>query len=79
MRSRYWIQEAIKHPGSLKRWVKKNRARIKRATGIDPLTKDGRIKVTALKKLRRTKMYERLPAHRKRQINLAITLRELHK
>lgn len=76
-RSNRWIQRAIKRPGSLKAWLKRNRVRIKRATGKDPFTKSGKVNTSALKALRRTKMYEKLPTHVKQKINLAITLHEL--
>jgi len=76
-RSNRWIQRAIKRPGSLKAWLKRNRARIKRATGKDPFTRDGKVSVSALKALRKTKVYERLPARVKQKINLAITLHKL--
>jgi hypothetical protein len=76
-RSDRWIQKAIKKPGSLRAWLKRNRARIKRVTGKDPFTKSGKVNVTALKRLRRSRMYERLPARVKQKINLAITLHKL--
>jgi hypothetical protein len=76
-RSNRWIQRAIKRPGSLKAWLKRNRARIRRATGRDPFTRDGKVSVSTLKALRRTRMYERLPARIKQKINLAITLHKL--
>jgi hypothetical protein len=72
-----WIQRAIKRPGSLRAWLKKNRARIKRATGRNPFTRDGKVSVTTLKALRRTKLYEKLPLRIKQKINLAITLHKL--
>ena len=73
----YWIQEAIKRPGSLRAWLKRNKRKVVAAIKEDPFTRDGRIKVTALKKLRRTKLYERLPTRIKQKINLAITLKRL--
>jgi len=76
-RSKYWIQKAIKRPGSLRAWLKRNKRKVVAAIKEDPFTKDGKIKVSALKKLRRTKLYERLPTRIKRKINLAITLRKL--
>jgi hypothetical protein len=76
-RSKYWIQKAIKRPGSLRAWLKRNKRKVVAAIKEDPFTKDGKIKVSALKKLRRTKLYERLPTRVKQKINLAITLRRL--
>jgi len=76
-RSKYWIQKAIKRPGSLRAWLKRNKRKVVAAIKEDPFTKDGKIKVSALKKLRRTKLYERLPTRIKQKINLAITLRKL--
>ena len=72
-----WIQRAIKRPGSLRAWLRRNRARIKRAVGRDLFTKDGKVSVAALKALRRTKLYEKLPLRIKQKINLAITLHKL--
>jgi hypothetical protein len=76
-RKKYWIQDAIKRPGSLRAWLKRNKRKVVAAIKEDPFTKDGKIKVSALKKLRRTKLYERLPTRIKRKINLALTLRRL--
>jgi hypothetical protein len=76
-RNRYWIQRAVKRPGSLKAWLKRNKRRVVAAIKEDPFTEDGKIKVTALKKLRNTNLYERLPTRIKQKINLAITLRRL--
>jgi hypothetical protein len=76
-RSRYWIQRAVKRPGSLKAWLKRNKRRVAAAIKEDPFTRDGKIKVTALKKLRNTNLYDKLPTSIKQKINLAITLRRL--
>ena len=76
-RKKYWIQDAIKRPGSLRAWLKRNKRKVVAAIKEDPFTKDGKIKVSALKKLRKTKLYERLPTRIKQKINLAITLRKL--
>jgi hypothetical protein len=72
-----WIQRAIKRPGSLRAWLKRNRARIKRATGKDPFTKSGKVSASTLRALKKTKMYEKLPTRIKQKINLAITLHKL--
>jgi len=76
-RDKYWIQEAVKRPGSLKAWLKRNKRRVVAAIKEDPFTRDGKIKVTALKKLRKTSLYEKLPTSIKQKINLAITLKRL--
>jgi len=76
-RDKYWIQEAVKRPGSLKAWLKRNKRRVVAAIKEDPFTRDGKIKVTALKKLRNTRLYDKLPTHIKQKINLAITLKKL--
>ena len=77
--SKYWIQEAIKRPGSLKRWLKEHKSEIKRATGMEPFTKRGTVNIKALQKLRNTSYYEKLSPRIKRKINLAITLHKLRK
>jgi len=74
-----WIQEAIKRPGSLKRWLRKNQVKIKRATGMSPFTKSGKVNIRALEKFRKTKAYERTPRRIKQKINLAINLSRLRK
>ncbi len=79
MKKRKWIQEAIKKEGALKEWVKKNKKKIIGAIKENPLTQDGKIKITALKKLKKTKLYERLDKKTKSRINLAITLKKLRK
>ena len=77
--SRRWIQKAIKHPGALKAWLRRNRRKIKRLTGMDPFTRSGEVNTRALQKLRRTDWYERLDTETKRRINLAITLERLRR
>lgn len=74
-----WIQKAIKRPGALTRWVLRHRSKIKRLTGVDPITKKGEISQLALLRLRKTKWYKRLSTRTKQRINLAITLEKLHK
>jgi len=79
-KNNYWIQEAIENPGSFREWVLRNRKRIKRLTGLDPIKRDGTISVTAIRKLRQTRWYrERLSATTKRRINLFLTLNRLRK
>jgi hypothetical protein len=65
----YWIQQAIKRPGSLKKWLRKK-------YGNKAFNKDGTIKVTFLRKLlKREDVNKRI----KRKIRLALTLRKLSK
>ena len=74
-----WIQRAIKRPGDLTRYLKRNKRKIAAATKSPVFTKSGEINTNTLKKLRKTKLWKKLPARRKRQINLAITLERLSK
>ena len=78
-RKKKWIQKAVKREGALTRWLKRNERKIIGAIKRSPFNKDGSISVTALKMLRRTKLYERADATTKRRINLAITLMRLSK
>jgi len=43
-----WIQEAVKHPGALTQWFKRNRKELKRKLGFDPITKKGDINDRAI-------------------------------
>jgi hypothetical protein len=63
-----WIQEAIKHRGALKRWLKENHPSL--------LKKNGEIKWTKLREWFR-KHKDELTEHRRRQIQLALTLHKL--
>jgi len=79
-----WIQKAIKRPGSLKRWLKKNEKRIERRYGVSPFTKDGKIRLSVLRKLKRDKEFLKDLAGARyrliqRKINLAITLKQLNR
>ena len=79
-----WIQEAIKRPGSLRKWLEKHRRAITRRYGESPFKKDGTIKVTVLRKLKDDEAFlKKLSGSRyklvKRKINLAITLHRLRK
>jgi hypothetical protein len=81
-RVKYWIQRAIKRPGSLKAWLKKHAKRIERRYGESPFTKDGRINTRVLRRLKRDKGFlKELSRARWRlihqKINLAITLKRL--
>jgi hypothetical protein len=78
-RKKYWMQDAVKRPGSLRAWLKRNKRRVAAAIKEDPFTRDGKIKVTALKKLRNTNLYEKLSSTRKKQINLAIIFSKYRK
>jgi hypothetical protein len=82
--SKYWIQEAIKRPGSLKKWLKKHSKAIARRYGESPFTKDGKVKVSILKKLKKDdeflkKLAKSKASLIKKKINLAITLKKLKK
>jgi hypothetical protein len=81
-RVKYWIQRAIKRPGSLKAWLKKHAKRIERRYGESPFTKDGRINTRVLRRLKRDKGFlKELSRARWRlihqKVNLAITLKRL--
>jgi len=83
-RTRYWIQRAIKRPGSLRAWLKKHAKRIERRYGVSPFTKDGKIRVSVLRRLKRDKEFlKELARSRYRliqqKINLAITLKRLNR
>ena len=78
-RSKRWIQKAIRRPGALKKWLRRNRRKIKQVTGMDPLTRSGEVNTRALQRLRKTEWYERLSPTTKRRINLAITLEKMHR
>jgi hypothetical protein len=81
-RVKYWIQRAIKRPGSLKAWLKKHEKRIERRYGESPFTKDGKINARVLHRLKRDKELLKDLAGSKwrliqRKINLAVTLKRL--
>jgi len=65
-----WIQKAIKHPGSLKRWLKENHPEL--------LKKNGEIAFTKLREFYE-KHKDELTDHRRRQILLALNLHRLAK
>ena len=80
----YWIQEAIKRPGTLKAWLKKHARKIARRYGESPFKRDGTIKVTVLRKLKNDDEFLKKIARSrykliKRKISLAITLHKLRK
>ena len=79
MRKHYWIQNAIKRRGALKQYLKRNRRRIAAATKSPVFKLNGEINITTLRKLRRTQLWQQIPAKRKHEINLAITLHKFHK
>ena len=70
--------QPVKRPGALKKWLKRPEvaARIRRLTGEPPFTRDGRVNIRALQKLRKTEYYERLPTLKKQQIHFAIVSRK---
>jgi hypothetical protein len=83
-KARYWIQQAIKRPGSLRRWLKKHEKRIERRYGESPFTKDGKVRMSVLRRLKRDKEFlKELSGARYRlihkKINLAITLKRLNR
>ena len=63
-----WIQRAIKHPGALKKWLKKEHPSL--------LKKNGEIAWTKLREFYE-KHKDELTEHRRRQIQLALTLHRL--
>jgi dephospho-CoA kinase len=81
-RTKHWIQRAIKRPGSLRAWLKKNARKIERRYGESPFTKDGKINARVLRRLRSDKEFLKDLAGSRwrlihRKINLAITLKRL--
>lgn len=74
-RSRRWIQEAIKRPGTLRRWMKQK-------YGSKAFTKEGTIKKEYLIKAREHVKRHYTGMQRKRmlgKINLALTLRKFRR
>jgi len=67
-RKSFWIQRAIQRKGSLKHWLKKH-------YGKKAFTKQGKVKITFLRKLQ----HKKLPKRIKQKINLALTLHKLRK
>ena len=79
-----WIQSAIKRPGSLRRWLKRHEAEIKRYLGTSPFNRDGTIKMSVLRRLHANKdLLKRIAkSHWRRiwhKIHLAIFLKSRHK
>lgn len=77
-----WIQEAIKRPGSLREWLYRHRREIRRLTGMDPFTRDGRINLRVLYWLHNKENIAKItsPAHVDRiwhKVHAAINLRNL--
>jgi dephospho-CoA kinase len=80
----FWIQKAIRRPGSLRAWLKRHQEAITRRYGESPFRRDGTIKVSVLRKLRKDDEFlKKLSKSRygliKRKINLAITLHKLRR
>ncbi len=68
MTKKRWIQKAIKHPGALVKWLKKEHPEL--------LKKNGEISWTKLREWYE-KHKDELTEHRKHQINLAFTLHKM--
>jgi len=68
MPKRFWIQKALKRKGSLKHWLKKH-------YGKKAFTKQGKVKISFLRKLE----HKKLPKRIKQKINLALTLHKLRR
>jgi len=78
----YWIQEAIKRPGALREWLERHRSEVKRLIGEDPFTEDGKIRMSALRKLKKRKdVLKKIAKSRWRTIHkrvvLAVTLKRM--
>jgi len=67
-RKEFWIQRAIQRKGSLKHWLKKH-------YGKKAFRKDGKVKISFLRKLAK----KQLPKRIKQKINLALTLHKLRR
>jgi len=80
-RRKYWIQKAIKHPGALTNWFKRNRKKLKRKLGYDPITRRGDINDRAIRDV--LKLYKqgkiRLRSTTVKRLNLAKTLGKLRR
>ena len=76
-----WIQKAIKNPGSLTQWFKRNRKKLKRKLGYDPITRHGDIRDKAINDTIRLvkKGKIRVTTKTKRRLYLAKTLKKLRK
>ena len=75
-----WIQKAIKDKGALKEWAQRNKRKIAAATHSSVFTKNGKeLNTNTLRKLRHTRMWNRLSTKTKKRVDLAITLEELRK
>lgn len=80
-RKKKWIQKAIKHPEALTKWFYRNRAKLRRELGYDPITKKGDINDHAIygtiKLIKEGKL--RVRQVTLRRLNLAKTLEKLRK
>ncbi|MEM3964458.1 MAG: hypothetical protein QW584_01885 [Thermofilaceae archaeon] len=76
-----WIREAIKRPGALTTWFKRNRKKLKRLLGYDPFTRKGDIRDKAVRDL--IKLHKagkiRLSKTILRRLYLARTLQRLRR
>ena len=76
-----WIQKAIKKKGALTNWMNRNRKRLKRILGFDPITKKGDINDRAVNKLIKLKKEGKIRIGEKtyKRLTLAKTLAKLRR
>lgn len=76
-----WIQQAVKNPGALTQWFMRNRKRLKRKLGYDPISRKGGIKDRAVNDVLRLYRQGRIRLSRKtlRRLYLARTLQKLRR
>lgn len=79
--TRNWIQEAIKRPGALTEWFKRNRKRLKQLLGYDPITSKGDIRDRAVRDLIKLHKAGRIRLSRRtlQRLYLARTLQKLRR
>ena len=81
MAKRRWIQKAIRHPGALLAWFKRNRRKLRRKLGYDPITRKGDIRDRAipdtLRLVERGRL--RVTSRTKKRLNLGLTLQRLRR
>lgn len=79
--ARRWIQKAIRRPGALLRWFKRNRARLKRKLGYDPITRRGDINNRAKRDVLRLADQGRIRISQRtrKRLQLAVTLDRLRR
>ena len=76
-----WIQKAIKRPGALLAWFKRNRRKLKRKLGYDPITRRGDIRDRAKRDVLRLAEAGkiRITQRTRKRLQLAITLDKLRR